>query len=238
EERSGNGVAASARDNEGGNPRISRLNRFSLARTDGPGGSGPSCRNHGCVGGERCGGGGPGGSRSTQRHWLKYSFTISLRLPNQARYLRVVSGSIVCVDQRRNLKSHLLRRSAVVTTFAGCDRGFLQGDAPSWPEYLGVDTADALQFDPEIETEISRNRRRFTLPKMTIHGQVNQPWLVTREMACWHNLCSGHKTTVATRSASVPKHDDEKENELCLNHSYKMSGLVFVFCSRKSRSVF
>src|SRR5256885_16121912 len=93
--------------------------------------------------------------------------------------------------------------------------------------------------DPEIETEISRNRKRFTLPKMTTHGQVNQPWQVTREMAWWHNLCSGTQDdTAATRSASVPKHDHEKEKELCLNHSYKISGLVFVFCSKKSRSVF
>src|SRR4029077_7729179 len=121
EERSGNGVAASARDNEGGYSRISRLNRFSLARTDGPGGSGPSCRNHGCVGGERCSRGGPGGSRSTQRHWLKYSLTISLRPPNQARYLRVVSGSIVSADRPRHLRSHLLRRPAVVTALSNLD---------------------------------------------------------------------------------------------------------------------
>src|SRR5207248_4994903 len=103
QERSGKCGAASPRDDEGSHSRISRLNRFSLARTDGPGGSGPSCRNHGCAGGERCRGSGPGGSRSTQGHWLKYSFAISLRPANQVSYLRVVSGSVVSVDGQRNL---------------------------------------------------------------------------------------------------------------------------------------
>src|SRR5205085_5449655 len=94
---------ASPRDIKGSYGRISRLNRFSLARTDGPGGSSASCGNHGCAGGERCGGSGPGGSRSTQGHWLKYSFAISLRPANQVSYLRVVSGSVVSVDGQRNL---------------------------------------------------------------------------------------------------------------------------------------
>src|SRR5207253_1379518 len=131
EERSGNRSAASARDNEGHYSRISRFNRFSLARTDGPGGSGPSCRNHGCAGTERCRGGGTGGSRSPQEHRLKYSFAISLRPANQASYLRVVSGSVVSVDGQRNLaNAGSSRGAAVVAAIPGRGRGFPGGTRP------------------------------------------------------------------------------------------------------------
>ena len=95
-----------------------------LERMD-PGGSGPSCGNHGCAGGERCRGRGPGRSRSTQGHWLKYSFAISLRSANQVNYLRVVSGSVVSVDGRRNLVSAVLpKRPTIVTTVDGAAAHF------------------------------------------------------------------------------------------------------------------
>jgi len=42
---------------------------------------------------------------------------------------------------------------------------------------LEIGTSDLIplmyECDPEIETEISRNRKLFTLPKMIVHGQVN-----------------------------------------------------------------
>ena len=95
-----------------------------LERMD-PGGSGPSCGNHGCAGGERCRGRGPGRSRSRQGHWLKYSFAISLRPANQVSYLRVVSGSAVSVDGQRNPVSAVLpRRPTIVATVAGAVADF------------------------------------------------------------------------------------------------------------------
>src|SRR5207245_593888 len=172
QERSGKRGAATPRDDEGNHSRISRLNRFSLARTDGPGGSGPSCGNHGCAGGERCRGRGPGRSRSTQGHWLKYSFAISLRSANQVNYFPVVE---------------------------------------------------------KLRTE----------PKLIVPAQRVRIWRFTYAVNYWHNRCSEHETT--TLPTAVPtyrKYDHEKESKLCLNRSCKMSGLVFVFCSRKSRSVF
>jgi hypothetical protein len=59
-------------------------------------------------------------SRSTQRHWLKYSFAISLRPANQARYLRVVSGSIVSVDGRIGVRR--LRRASPYQSWSRVQR--------------------------------------------------------------------------------------------------------------------
>jgi hypothetical protein len=59
-------------------------------------------------------------SRSTQRHWLKYSFAISLRPANQARYLRVVSGSIVSVDRRSGVRR--LRRASPYQSWSRVQR--------------------------------------------------------------------------------------------------------------------
>src|SRR6266550_2570534 len=118
--------------------------RSSQRKSDGAGGNGPSCGNYGCASGEECRGGGAGDSRSTQGHWLKYSFAISLRPANQTRYLRVVSGGVVSFDRRSGVRR--LRRACPYQTW--------QGETPSnRVQYV------PRQNDPEIGTEISRNRR-------------------------------------------------------------------------------
>src|SRR5437762_10040114 len=68
-----------------------------------------------------CRGSGTGDSGSTQRHWLEYSFAISLRPANQARYLRVVSGSIVSVDGRSSVSR--LRRASPTKVGRECKLG-------------------------------------------------------------------------------------------------------------------
>jgi len=73
------------------------------------------------AGSERCRGSGAGGSRSTQRHWLKYSFAISLRPANQTRYLRVVSGSVIRVNGRNGVR--WLRRASPYQSWSRVQTG-------------------------------------------------------------------------------------------------------------------
>jgi hypothetical protein len=114
---------------------------------------------------------GSGSSRSTQRHWLKYSLAISLRPANQACYLRVVSGSIVSVDRRSGVR--WLRRASpyqswsVSANLVGRDyvearairaQPFGIGILPMFPQTIGG--------KPIATAEGSRNRdRNFPKPK-------------------------------------------------------------------------
>jgi hypothetical protein len=49
--------------------------------------------------------------------------------------------------------------------------------------------------DPEIGTQISRNRRTIRGAKRIASVQLTQTRQFMREAECWHNLCSGHETT-------------------------------------------
>ncbi len=59
---------------------------------------------------------------------------------------------------------------------------------------------------PKSGQKFPETEELFELPKGIAPGQLSQTLQFTHEVECWHNLCSGHKTTPLLPVAqSVPQ---------------------------------